>query len=125
MDPDASTSKGMTKNGKFKLLFTRTNKQIHALAPVLNSPSKPELATVVSSNRDVPVAVVCKEKDGVQYFFCVVMRSGETEATFTVPKAPAGAKVEVLGENRSLSFTGKRFKDAFKAWDVHLYRIAR
>ncbi len=60
------------------------------------------------------------------------MRNGGTTATFTVPGLAGGRTVEVLGEpspsegrgeNRTILSKDGVFKDSFRAWDVHLYRI--
>ena len=40
-----------------------------------------------------------------------------------VEDLPAEAKIEVLGEERSLEVSGGRFSDAFEAHAVHLYRV--
>jgi hypothetical protein len=51
------------------------------------------------------------------------MKPGETEAAFTLEGLPAGAQVEVLGENRKIEPAGGKFQDHFGHWDVHLYRV--
>jgi hypothetical protein len=101
---------------------TRVNQQIHALAKVLNSPSHPELAAVESSNPDVPVAHLTKSTRASLFVFAVAMREGKTEATFTLT-AGRDARVEVLGEHRTLEAEDGVFTDTFADWDVHLYRI--
>jgi hypothetical protein len=52
------------------------------------------------------------------------MRSGTTTASFALADLTAKARVEVLGEDRSLKIVGGRFRDTFQPWDVHLYRIS-
>ncbi|MEK7413956.1 MAG: hypothetical protein AAB263_11635 [Planctomycetota bacterium] len=101
---------------------TRTNKQIHELAPVLNSPSSATPATVVSANAEVPVAAMTKVNGTTTHVFAVAMRPGDTKATITVPGTTT-ATVTVLGENRTIALTGGKFEDAFNDWDVHLYEI--
>ena len=51
------------------------------------------------------------------------MRDAETTATFTVPGIKGAAKVEVLGEDRSLLCVDGKFQDSFKGYEVHLYKI--
>ena len=63
-----------------------------------------------------------KRASGSLYLFAVSMRSGATQATFTVQRAP-GDSVEVLGEGRSLRLDAGQLTDAFGAYEVHLYRI--
>jgi len=52
------------------------------------------------------------------------MRDGSTTATFTLKEAPDRASVEVLDEDRALPLGKGAFRDTFKPWEVHLYRIA-
>ena len=99
------------------------NKQVHELAPVLNSPTVADGVTVASSAAAVPVEAVVKRRDGATYVFAVGMRDGATTATFTVAGLTGRAKAEVLGEGRTVEVRDGVFKDEFAAWDVHLYRI--
>ena len=71
----------------------------------------------------VPVATMVKRQGGATYVFAVAMKPGATEAAFTLDGLPAGAQVEVLGENRKIEPADGKFKDHFGEWDVHLYRI--
>jgi hypothetical protein len=99
------------------------NKQVHELAPVLNSPDVPGGVTVVSSIAAVPVEAVARRRGGATYVFAVGMRDGTTTATFTVPGLPGRAKAEVLGEGRTVEVRDGVFMDEFGAWGVHLYLI--
>jgi len=103
---------------------TQTNRQIHELAPVLNSPTIADGASVVSKYDSVPVAIMVKRHEGATYLFAVAMREGQTKARFSVQGLSGGQPVEVLGESRSLTSKDGQFDDDFKSWDVHLYRIA-
>jgi hypothetical protein len=102
---------------------TAINRQIAELAPVLNGPTVGDAVTVSSSDPQVPVAAMLKRHEGASYLFAVAMRSGDTTATFTLKSLDGGKKVEVLGEDRSLTTRGGAFSDAFQAWAVHCYRI--
>ena len=102
---------------------TALNKQIHELAPVLNSPTVKDALKVECSNKEVPVAAMVKKEGGATYVFAVATKAGETEATFALEGLPAGAQVEVLGEKRKIEPADGQFKDRFSNWDVHLYRI--
>lgn len=102
---------------------TVINKQIAALAPVLNSPTVENLVGVTSSNSDVPIAVMAKRHDGAVYIFAVCMRAAETNATFAIGGSKGEGAVEVLGEDRKIGAKDGIFKDNFKPWDVHLYQI--
>ena len=100
-----------------------TNKQIHELAPVLNSPTIAAGATVESSNKDVPVDLMVKRHQGATYVFAVAMRDGKARADFAVRGLPGKAVAHVLGEDRTIEVAGGRFADDFNPYDVHLYKI--
>ncbi len=102
---------------------TAINKQIHELAPALNSPTVKDALKVECSNKAVPVAAMVKKHGGATYVFAVPMKAGATDAAFTLEGLPAGAQVEVLGENRKIESADGKFQDRFGDWDVHLYRI--
>ncbi|MHC4509345.1 MAG: hypothetical protein ACYTAO_10380, partial [Planctomycetota bacterium] len=102
---------------------TKINRQITRLAPVLNSPTIRDAASVSSSNESMPVATMVKKHDGATYLFAVAMREGKTTATFDLRKLRDGITVEVLGENRTIAVKDGVFKDSFGAWDVHIYKV--
>lgn len=102
---------------------TAINRQIHRLAPVLNSPTVADLVHVVADPPAVPVAVMGKRHRGAVYVFAVGMREGSVEARFTVGGLAGSAQVEVLDENRTLEARDGGFADRFAPWDVHLYRV--
>jgi hypothetical protein len=99
------------------------NAQVRDLAPVLNSPTIADGVTVASANQTVPVDVLVKRHDGWTYVFAVAMRDGATRASFTLPGVHPGARVEVLGEDRTLVLDDRSFMDEFAGYDVHLYRV--
>jgi len=103
---------------------TKINRQITELAPVLNSPAIEKKASVSSDNKDVPIAIMTKEHQGWTYLFAVGMRDGQTTATFDIQGIEGARTVEVLGEERTINAKNGVFKDAFKGWDTHLYRIS-
>ena len=104
---------------------TTLNQQIQTLAPVLNSPaiSIEKTTTVQSSNKEVPVDLMVKRQGKALYLFAVGMRNASTTATFALSGLLAQAQAEVLGEKRSVSVQNGRFTDAFRPYEVHLYRI--
>jgi hypothetical protein len=99
---------------------TDINKQVTALAPVLNSADTKDYVTVGSSNKDVFVDVLTKNYKNANYIFSVGMRPGFTTATFNVK---SGSTVEVIGEGRKLKITDGKFSDEFVPYGVHLYKI--
>jgi len=102
---------------------TALNKQIAELAPVLNSPTVKGKADVSSSEKDVPIAVMHKKCGGDTYLFAVNMREKDAEGTFKLRGVTGKKEIEVLGEDRKLECRSGRFKDDFKGWDVHLYKL--
>lgn len=102
---------------------TVLNKQIARLAPVINRPALAGVASVLTDNPDVPVALTARERDGANYLFAVAMRGGRTTATFTVRDQKAEGLVEVIDENRTIPVKDGVFKDSFDPWAVHLYRV--
>lgn len=108
-----------------QMLFevTSINRQIAKLAPVLNSPNVLGRVHVVSANEDVPVAVMMKEYEGAIYLFSAAMREGLSAATFTIDGLNGSKIVQVLGDDRIIESENGVFKDDFKSWDVHIYRI--
>ena len=97
---------------------TAINRQIQSLAPALNSPTIAEGVAVTS---DAPVDAIAKRQGDSTWVFSVAMRDQPAKATFVVKGATGTA--EVLGENRTIPLKDGKFEDAFKPYDVHLYRI--
>src|SRR5262249_24380324 len=94
------------------------NRQIHQLAPVLNSPALDKGLTVASSSKEVPVEAALRRLGGATYVFAVGMRAGKTTATFHLEGMTGTATARVLGEDRTLALKDGAFADAFGPWDV-------
>jgi hypothetical protein len=103
---------------------TRINGQIHALAPVLNSPTLKDAAVVDSSSQTAPIAAMVKRHQGALYVFAAAMRDGEATATISIQGLKGEKEVAVLGEDRMLLAKDGVYRDSFKPWSVHLYRVA-
>ena len=78
------------------------NRQTHALAPVLNSPT------------------IVKRHNGATYLFAVAIRKPPTTAEFTVQGLPERATAEVLGEGKRIPVRPGRFADSFEPYEVYL-----
>ncbi len=102
---------------------TAINRQIHELAPVLNSPSIADGVTVTSSNAAAPIAWMQKRHGDATYLFTVNMRNEATRGTFALTEMPASDGGEVLGEGRRLRLDEGSFIDEFEPYEVHLYRF--
>lgn len=103
-------------------MVTRINRRIASLARVLNAPSTPELARVEAAPSG-RIAMMVKHVGGTLHLFAVEMRGQPARATFRTPEIPGGRDVEVLGENRRLPLKDGGFRDSFRPWQVHLYRM--
>ena len=98
------------------------NAQVKALAPVINSPTVEGGAVAQATAPDAVVDCIAKKHGGATYVFAVGMRPIKTAAKFTVKGLP-DAKVEVIGEKRSLDAKAGAFEDTFGPYEVHLYKI--
>ncbi len=96
--------------------------QITALAPVLDTPSIANGATVTSSASGTPVDLMVKRAPDATYLFAVAMGDAPTTATFTL-RGLDGGSAEVLGESRTVALSGGTLVDDFDGWGVHLYHI--
>jgi hypothetical protein len=103
---------------------TDIDAQIKQLASVLNSPTASGAVSVKSSSDQVPINVISKHTAEAWYVFAVGMRNAPTTGRFSLTAPASSATVEVLDEGRSLVAHNGTFADAFKPYDVHLYRIA-
>jgi hypothetical protein len=106
---------------------TAINRRIHDLAPVLNSSSIVNGATVKSSPEDVPVAWMLKWRGETIYLFAVNMRNLPTRGSFVIRESALGVgllpSATVLDEARSIPVRNGEFSDAFKPYEVHLYEL--
>lgn len=97
----------------------KMNAEIKSLARVLNTQSyvwqfNPNLSTML------------KYRDGAAYVFAMQKRQFTSGTyTFTLPaELPASGTIEVIGEGRTISYSGGRFTDSFAAeYSHHKYRI--
>src|SRR5262249_50861843 len=99
------------------------NRQIHALAPVLNSTTIERAVQIETADAAVPVEAMVKRHEGATYVLAVAMRDGKTGARFRVAGVSGTATAHVLGENREITANDGALQDTFQPWEVHLYRI--
>lgn len=102
---------------------TDINEQITRFAPVLNSPTIEETATVSSDNKNIPVAALVKRYVDSLYLFAAGMRDGGTVATFSLEGFENQRTIEVIDEDRTIIMENGTFKDQFKPYEVHIYRV--
>lgn len=99
----------------------RVNTQITELTPVILG--DPVEGVACESEGELPVDVTARKGEDGTYVFAVNLLREERQAKFTVPGLAAGAEIEVLGEDRTLTADGNGFSDSFGELEVHLYRI--
>ncbi len=104
---------------------TALNAEITRLAPIINAPDEKVGVAVLDGPRQdrQVIAAVGKRSGRDAYVFAVGMVNAPVRAAFALPRARAGAAVEVIGEGRTIPITDGRFEDAFGPYQVHLYRI--
>jgi hypothetical protein len=103
---------------------TAINRQIHTLAPVLNSRTIDDVAKITSSDSESPIAAVCKRFEGQLYVFTVNMRNHATKGTVKILKSTTYRKAHVLGENRAIEVHDGRFEVEYEPYGVRLFRLA-
>lgn len=114
---------GLLSEAAVKAGVKTLNAEITSLAPVLNTPSIANAATVASSSSTVPIDLMVKRQGGALHVFAVAMRPGATHATFTLRDGRSGTAT-VIGESRTVPVVAGSFADDFAAdYAVHLYRI--
>jgi hypothetical protein len=113
---------GLLADSEMAEMVKSLNAQIQELAPVLHSAQGADDLVVTNSEDSVPVDMLAKRHVGATYVFAVAMRPGSTETTFTLPGL-GRARVEVLGEGRTLDARDGAWSDSFGDYAVHLYRV--
>jgi len=116
---------GLLADEEMVQAVTAINKEIQALAPVLNSADLTGAVEAASANPEVPVDVLAKEHQGATYLFAVAMRPGETTVRFTLRSGPQAGRAAALNEDRELPVAEGRFEDHFGPYEVHIYRITQ
>lgn len=103
---------------------TAINRRIHALAPVLNSPSVENPIKLQPDPADLPIATMVKRHNGRTYLFAAEMRGRSGKVQFTLPAPLSKAVIEVLDEARELTPSPEgTVTDTFQPYAVHLYQI--
>lgn len=110
---------------EMKAAVAALNARLRALAAVLNSPDRPELARVHPRKKSVPIALMVKEHAGSIWLFAVSLANKPAGAAFVVRGLPSRAEAVVLDERRRIPISLGRFHDDFPPYGVHLYRIEK
>jgi hypothetical protein len=118
----ASDEAAPLHDAETKCALAGINAQVTSLARVLNTRSIANAVAVTSSNAAVPVDTMAKRTADGLYVFAMGGRNGETTATFRLG-GTGNARVEVLGEGRTLAVKDGAFEDRFGDYEVHLYKV--
>lgn len=113
---------------------TAINREIHELAPVLNSPTVEGLVSVKATRRDAGspegggpdgppglIDLMAKRHGGALWIFAVGMRNSGASGVFHL-RGTERTAAEVIGEDRKLEIRDGRFEDEFMPYAVHIYR---
>ena len=101
---------------------TAINQEIQSLAPVINSETLVNAATVGLSNPNMLVDFMVKEHNNATYVFATGMRDQNSVADFSFLEL-GDATIEVLGEDRQIQMVDGEFSDVYLGFATHLYRI--
>lgn len=103
---------------------TELNRQIHELAPVLNSRPLLGEVSLVEAGESRPIRFTVRRTGEAVYLFAVSLADHPARARFRLEGASRGAKrVTVLYEGRGIDVHSGLFEDSFGPYDVHLYRV--
>jgi hypothetical protein len=97
----------------------RINRTIASLAPVLNSPDRPDRVSLFAP---APIATMVKEDASELYLFAVAMENRPTTARFAIAGL-SDAEASVLNEGRNVAVKDGILEDGFLGYAVHLYKI--
>ncbi len=114
---------GMFAHPEIAAAVKEINAQIQQLAPVLNAPTDKVAATVASSSKDIPIALLCKRTGKSLYVFAIDERDKPASGSFRIAGLNAPAKINVIGEKRTIEMKEGRFDDQFDGYAAHLYRV--
>src|SRR4030095_4855923 len=99
---------GLLDDPEMLSAVTGINRQIHELAPVLNSATITNALTVTSS---APVATMVKRHEGHLYIFAFGMSNQPAHAVFKVARQSGNSAVEVIGVSRTIPLRSGEFSD--------------
>jgi hypothetical protein len=103
---------------------TAINRQIHELAPVLNSPTVTDAIMPVSNESNGALATLVKRHKGYTYIFAVNMSDKPVRSNFGL-RGFATSHAERLGEAKGITLRQGVLTDDFRGYEARLYRIPR
>jgi hypothetical protein len=112
------------KYSSYLQAISDNNALITANAPILNTQTVSNAATVSTDSVGKPVDIMVKRVGSFTYIYAVSMRPGTPKATFALRDFVGTSSVEVLGENRTITAKEGVFQDTFTDYGVHIYKVA-
>ena len=116
------TDHRLLEDGPMKASIAETNREIAALAPVLNAPDAPPRLRVRTAPEAARLDILERRVDGALTLVAVNLRPEETAATIELD-GPGASALEVIGEGRVISLERGGFADVFAPFAVHIYRL--
>lgn len=104
--------------------FTEVNRQVAELAPALNTGQTLQVS-VKTKSETAPVAALAKKHGENIYLFAVGMSGQQADASIQIEGLAGDYDAEPLNERRRLTVKDGVCDDAFKPYEVHLYKLTR
>lgn len=95
--------------------------ELRDLSPVLLTGNSRIKASATPGTATLDLMV--KELDGQVYVFAVNRETTACQATISLKGVPTFSNIEVMFENRSVTGGRSGWKDAFRPFEVHVYRL--
>jgi hypothetical protein len=102
--------------------LVRVTREVHALEPVLLSAERPRLVTAVGGGEGIRFI---SRVWGRERYVIAVNTTAQPRPAVTFTLRRPIARVEALGEARTISAAANTFSDAFGPYEAHVYRIGR
>ena len=101
------------------------NQEVQDYAPVLNSLlADGSVSITAETDIETGVTILAKYFQDRLYLFTINERGTALDATFSIDGLEhSNTEVEVLGENRSITYSDGQFSDSFSGYGIHIYRL--
>lgn len=117
-------SYGILKDPDVELAIKKINMTLLKLAPVINNIDIKQKVLRASCNpKNAEVHYVQTVYADNLYIFAIPYDDSASVACFDVSNIVKTSNVEVLEENRNIPLVNGSFKDSFRSWGAHLYKI--
>jgi hypothetical protein len=110
---------GLLADAEMAAAVGEINKEVMSVAPALNSPTVADLAKCDNAN----ISVLQKRVGNAVFLLTVSKSNAPEKANFTLLSSKGADQAEVLDEGRKISLVAGGFGDAYKPYEVHLYKV--